>query len=143
MKPLNYAEAVDKAMPFITRARDQVFPEMPADMVSAIHDQEDPHDQGAHFIEFGCYVLTPIQGERPSIRGPIPVLKWNLMVVVETPGSFNPFDGGYPPGSDDVDLGDYDNVCDCLAEMGRIRVKSHLDAILDGLEYEELERASE
>lgn len=137
MKQLNYAEAVDRAMRFVNEAREKAFPEIPADTVKVVHDQidNDPYEQGAHWIEFGDYVLTPVTkfpGLTNSLCGVIPVIGWNLYVNKITCG--NRLD---PPDVDEVDLGDFRNEVECLVEIGKINVRQQLEGIAQGIQYEE------
>lgn len=135
---MNFKNAVDDKLNEVKEIVKSVFPYMSHLDIKAVHDSDDPEEEGAHYIDMDWYMLSPVVGKKPSIRGMREVLQWNIMTVIYHSGSFNPYNGGEPPYSDERDMGTCDTVADCLAEIGKEEVLQKISNVLERIRESEV-----
>ena len=58
---------------------------------------------------------------------------WNIQAIKEYPGSFNPYDGGYPPEIDYEEIGEYS--ANVLREIFALYIKNYVDGVMTNYCY--------
>ena len=119
-----YIEMVDKQMPFVKAVRQQVFPEIPVDQVYPMYDFSDGYDG----IGFGGYNFCITEDEIETIAGKRKVIRWVLSAYAEQTGGHWELDDLC-----EKEIGQFNSVADCLAEIGRIEYKRKIDEVGMGL----------
>lgn len=134
---MDFAKAVADNLNLVEEVRKHVLANFLQTPAKAIHDSDDSEDEGSHYISLDWFKIYPILGNRKSLRGDTPVLKWKLAVIVSYPGSFNPFDGGEPPYDDEKDIGIFETIGDCFVEIGKTNIAEHVNSVIDGIKQAE------
>lgn len=134
---MTLSEAMKKVEKYLEPIRKNAFPFIPADHVRIIDEDE------FKVIEFGFYNFYPIEKETRTIAGLKKIIKWNMTAWYTVHGSFNPFNGGYPDELDEKDLGQFDSIFDCLAEIGKIEISDKINGVCEAIDQEEFAKAEE
>lgn len=129
--------ALNKVGKYLEPIREKVFPFISKDHVKIVDED------GFQRVEFGPYCFYPVEDAIRTIGGLRSCIKWNMTVEKIIHGSFNPFNGGYPDDVEEVDLGQFDSIFNCLSEVGRIECSNKIDSVCESIDYEEMAKADE
>lgn len=117
-------------MPLVRVIREKMFPSVTEDEVKIICDDD------LNYIQFGGYNFYPVEEKVKTLVGENTCFKWNMTTWVRTSGGYWEQDD-----VDEKDLGQFDSVEDCLAEIGRIDYENQIASISEGLRYEAMEKS--
>lgn len=90
-------------------------------------------------VTIGPFVFCPFTADVPGIGNKTrKAIKWQLLSVTHIPGSFNPYNGGYPPEEDEQEVGTFDSIADALAEAAKLQSRDIINGILEDIDHEKM-----
>lgn len=133
----NLKDAITKAMPLVLKAAKPIW-NIEADKIRVNDDPDYP------FIDIdNCFTIAPVVDQKESITGPREVMRWDVMSFTHHPGSFNPYNGGTGPETDEHEHGRHDRIDNAILEVARLLAADILAGIGEELMYEEMKRDEE
>ena len=116
----DFSEMVDVELELVLQLKDALLPNVENTDIS-VH-----HEDGLHYIEFGCYCITPVEAERKTVGGSRFCTEWQLTHYAPTLGSYNE-----PPDVDEVNYGNCRTASDCVIWIAKQELMQTAHNVID------------